>query len=162
MIYPTGRAVWAAAAGAVPAFLIALALPSFWYLGLVWICALLAFLLVDITAGAQRAALTASLQAPPQAGVGAEFAVRVAAGFEGAAPAAVQVRVGHDGRVARGRSRRSAFIADDDPASPSASRRCGAGSRNSTGCGFAGVDRSGWSGSRPSFPCRRAPPCCPT
>ncbi|RWH34778.1 MAG: DUF58 domain-containing protein, partial [Mesorhizobium sp.] len=51
MIYPSGRAVWAAAAGAIPAFLIALALPHVWYLGLLWICALLAFLAVDAAAG---------------------------------------------------------------------------------------------------------------
>ncbi|RUW18374.1 hypothetical protein EOA38_35955, partial [Mesorhizobium sp. M1E.F.Ca.ET.041.01.1.1] len=61
MIYPSGRAVWAAAAGAIPAFLIALALPSVWYLGLLWICALLAFLAVDAAAGRGRA----SLSAPP-------------------------------------------------------------------------------------------------
>ena len=51
LIYPSSRAVWAAAAGAVPAFLVALALPSLWYLGLLWICVLLAFLAVDAAAG---------------------------------------------------------------------------------------------------------------
>ena len=56
MIYPSGRAVWAAAAGAVPAFLVALALPSLWYLGLLWICVLLAFLAVD-AAGGTRAGI---------------------------------------------------------------------------------------------------------
>ena len=115
MIYPSGRAVWAAAAGVVPAFLIALALPAWWYLGLVWICVLIAFVLVDITAGAQRASLSASLQAPAQVGVGGDFAVRVAAGFEGPAPAAVQVRVGHDGHVVPVDLGARVFIADDDP-----------------------------------------------
>ncbi|MER8937776.1 hypothetical protein NKI33_33225, partial [Mesorhizobium opportunistum] len=83
MIYPSGRAVWAAAAGAIPAFLIALALPSFWYLGLLWICILLAFLAVDAAAGRGRASLTASLSAPPQVGVGGRFTLHVAASLGG-------------------------------------------------------------------------------
>jgi uncharacterized protein (DUF58 family) len=100
LIYPSGRAVWAAAAGIVPAFLIALALPSFWYLGLLWICLLLAFVAVDATAGPRRPALSASLEAAPQAGVGGEFAVRVGARFAGQAPARIEVRLGHDERAA--------------------------------------------------------------
>ncbi|MGX9576838.1 DUF58 domain-containing protein [Mesorhizobium sp. f-mel] len=99
MIYPSGRAVWAAAAGAVPAFLVALALPSLWFLGLLWICLLLAFLAVDAAAGRGRASLDASLHAPPQVGVGGEFTVRVAARFSGL-PRALQARVGHDERLA--------------------------------------------------------------
>ncbi|WP_421913550.1 DUF58 domain-containing protein [Mesorhizobium sp.] len=97
MIYPSGRAVWAAAAGAVPAFLVALALPSFWYLGLLWICVLLSFLAVDAAAGRGRASLTASVQAPAQVGVGGEFTVHVNARFAG--PRALEARVGHDARV---------------------------------------------------------------
>ncbi|MDW6023985.1 DUF58 domain-containing protein [Mesorhizobium sp. BAC0120] len=100
MIYPSGRAVWAAAAGAVPAFLIALALPSAWYLGLMWICLLLAFLGVDATTGPGLTALTARLQAAPQAGVGGQFAVTVDARFAGEAPTVVEARIGHDQRVA--------------------------------------------------------------
>jgi uncharacterized protein (DUF58 family) len=100
MIYPTGRAVWAAAAGAVPAFLIALALPSVWYLGLIWICVLIAFIAVDASAGPGRSSLTASLKAAPQVGIGGEFGVQVVARFAGRAPAAIQARVGHDERVA--------------------------------------------------------------
>jgi uncharacterized protein (DUF58 family) len=99
MIYPSARAVWAAAAGAVPAFLIALALPSLWYLGLLWICVLLAFLAVDATAGPGPASLTAKLVAAPQVGIGGQFGVKVAASFAGAAPAPVEARVSHDERV---------------------------------------------------------------
>ncbi|MCA0033534.1 DUF58 domain-containing protein [Mesorhizobium sp. B263B2A] len=99
MIYPSGRAVWAAAAGAIPAFLIALALPSLWYLGLLWICILLAFLAVDAAAGRGRASLTASLSAPPQVGVGGRFTLHVAASL-GGRPRALQARVGHDQRLA--------------------------------------------------------------
>ncbi|TIW78404.1 MAG: DUF58 domain-containing protein, partial [Mesorhizobium sp.] len=80
MIYPSGRAVWAAAAGAIPAFLIALALPSMWYLGLLWICVLLAFLAVDAAAGRGRASLDATLTAPPQVGIGGRFTLHIAAG----------------------------------------------------------------------------------
>ncbi|RWD91628.1 MAG: DUF58 domain-containing protein [Mesorhizobium sp.] len=98
MIYPSGRAVWAAAAGAIPAFLIALALPSVWYLGLLWICALLAFLAVDAAAGRGRASLSATLAAPPQVGVGGRFTLHIAAGL-GARPRRLQVRVGHDQRL---------------------------------------------------------------
>ncbi|RWM05917.1 MAG: DUF58 domain-containing protein [Mesorhizobium sp.] len=99
MIYPSGRAVWAAAAGAIPAFLIALALPHVWYLGLLWICALLAFLAVDAAAGRGRASLSATLTAPPQVGVGGRFTLHVAAGL-GARPRRLQARVGHDLRLA--------------------------------------------------------------
>jgi uncharacterized protein (DUF58 family) len=99
VIYPSGRAIWGAAAGTVPAFLIALALPSFWYLGLLWICLLLAFVAVDAAAGPRRTALSATLDAAPQAGVGGQFLVRVGARFVGQAPAGIEVRVGHDDRV---------------------------------------------------------------
>ncbi|PBB28254.1 MULTISPECIES: DUF58 domain-containing protein [unclassified Mesorhizobium] len=98
MIYPTGKAVWAAAAGAIPAFLIALALPHVWYLGLLWICVLLAFLAVDAAAGRGRASLSASLSAPPQVGVGGRFTVHVAASL-GQQARVLQARVGHDQRA---------------------------------------------------------------
>jgi uncharacterized protein (DUF58 family) len=99
VIYPSGRAVWAGAAGAIPAFLIALALPSLWYLGLLWICLLLAFLAVDAAAGRGRASLSASLDAPPRIGVGGRFTVNVAARLAGR-PRTLQARVGHDARLA--------------------------------------------------------------
>lgn len=99
MIYPSGRAVWAAAAGAIPAFLIALALPHVWYLGLLWICALLAFLAVDAAASRGRSSLTATLTAPPQVGVGGRFTLHVAAGLA-ARQRRLQARVEHDQRLA--------------------------------------------------------------
>ncbi|CDX24785.1 conserved hypothetical protein [Mesorhizobium sp. ORS 3324] len=98
MICPSGRAVWAAAAGAIPAFLIALALPHVWYLGLLWICVLIAFLAVDAAAGRGRASLSATLTAPPQVGVGGRFTLHIAAGL-GARPRRLQARVGHDQRL---------------------------------------------------------------
>lgn len=99
MIYPSGRAVWAGAAGAIPAFLVALALPSFWYLGLLWICVLLAFLAVDAAAGPGRASLSASLKTPSQVRVGGQFTVHVDARFAGR-PRLLEARVGHDARLA--------------------------------------------------------------
>ena len=99
MIYPSGRAVWAAAAGAIPAFLIALALPHVWYLGLLWICALLAFVAVDAAAGRGRASLSATLTAPPHVGVGGRFTLHIAAGLA-ARTRRLQARVGHDQRLA--------------------------------------------------------------
>ncbi|RWM91033.1 MAG: DUF58 domain-containing protein [Mesorhizobium sp.] len=99
MIYPSGRAVWAAAAGAVPAFLVALALPSLWYLGLLWICVLIAFLAVDAAAGRGRKSLAASVHAPPQVGVGGQFTVHVAARFSGRTRT-LEARVGHDEHLA--------------------------------------------------------------
>ena len=98
MIYPSGRAVWTAAAGAIPAFLIALALPHVWYLGLLWICAMLAFLAVDAAAGRGRASL-GTLTAPPQVGVGGRFTLHITAGI-GGRPRRLQARVGHDQRLA--------------------------------------------------------------
>jgi uncharacterized protein (DUF58 family) len=99
LIYPSGRAIWAAAAGAIPAFLIALALPHVWYLGLLWICVLLAFLAVDAAAGRGRASLDATLTAPPQVGVGGRFTLHIAAGLA-QRPRRLQARVGHDQRLA--------------------------------------------------------------
>ena len=114
LIYPSSRAVWAGAAGAVPAFLVALALPSHWYLGLLWICVLLAFLAVDAAAGRGRASLTASLQAPPQVGVGRQFAVHVDARFAGRPPPGIEARVGHDARLAPLGGTGGALVPDAD------------------------------------------------
>jgi uncharacterized protein (DUF58 family) len=99
LIYPSGRSVWAAALGAVPAFLVALALPSVWYLGLLWICLLLAFLLVDATAGPGRASLQASLKSTPQVGIGGRFPVFISARFANGVPAKIEARLAHDTRL---------------------------------------------------------------
>ena len=107
MIYPSGRAVWAAAAGAVPAFLIALALPSLWYLGLLWICVLIAFIAVDASAG--PGADVAHGQ--PQGGAAGRrrrrFGVQVVARFAGQAPRG-DPGAGRARRAASRRSRQSA------------------------------------------------------
>ncbi len=99
MIYPRGRAVWLAALGAIPSFMIAVAWPQLWYVGLLWTCALLAFLLVDAGAGFGRASLSARLISAPQVGIGGRFPVLVSADFKKRPPQLVQVRLGHDDRV---------------------------------------------------------------
>ena len=78
MIYPSGRAVWLAAAGAVPAFLVAVFLPGLWYLGLAWPCAIIGFTLVDAVAGPGRASLDASITSTPRVPVGGVASVTVA------------------------------------------------------------------------------------
>lgn len=99
MIYPRGMAVWLAALGALPAFIIAVAWPQFWYLGLLWICAILAFLIVDAGAGPGRASLEATLVSTPQVGIGGRFPVLIDAAFRGRAPKRVEARLGHDARI---------------------------------------------------------------
>lgn len=99
MIYPTGRCVWAAVIGVVPAFLVALALPSIWYLGLLWVCILLGFLAVDASAGPGRASLTAGLRSVPQVGIGGQFPVFVSAYFAGKWPSRIEARLAHDERI---------------------------------------------------------------
>ena len=99
MIYPSGRCVWAAIAGVVPAFLVALVLPSVWYLGLLWFCILLAFLAVDASAGPGRASLTAGLRSVPQVGIGGQFPVVISAHFAGKWPSRIEARVAHDDRL---------------------------------------------------------------
>lgn len=99
MIYPRGRAVWLGVLGVLPAFLVAVAWPQYWYLGLLGICILLAFLAVDAGAGPGRTALTATLTSTPQVGVGGRFPVLISAEFRNRAPSLVQARVGHDTRI---------------------------------------------------------------
>ncbi len=100
MIYPSRRAVWLGAAGALPVLLVALARPEAWYLGLLWICLLLALLLVDAAAGAPGSALSSRVTSQPQVPVGGEFALELEARFEGSPPRRLELRVGHDARVA--------------------------------------------------------------
>lgn len=100
MIYPRVRAVWLAALGAAPAFIVAVALPQVWYIGLLWICALTAFLLVDAGAGLSRASVSARLVSAPQVGIGGRFPVHVQAEFATTPPPLVQARLGYDDRVA--------------------------------------------------------------
>jgi uncharacterized protein (DUF58 family) len=88
-----------AAAGAIPALVLALVLPGIWYLGLLWICGLLAFLLIDAVAGPSKRALSAELGLPVQAGVGGTVAATVDVKFARQGPRGIEVRIGHDDRL---------------------------------------------------------------
>jgi uncharacterized protein (DUF58 family) len=107
VIYPSARATTLAAAGAVPAFVIALVFPPYWYLGLIWTLGVLAVTLVDALSGASLADLTASATAPASAMVGSAVPVRLRAQFDGPSPPAIEVALGLDDRLG-GDSRKKA------------------------------------------------------
>lgn len=99
MIYPSGRAVSLAAAGVLPAFLMALLLPGLWYLGLAWTCGIIGFALVDAVAGPPRASIGATATAPRRVSVGGTARVTIATRATGAMPARVELRLRHDARL---------------------------------------------------------------
>lgn len=96
MIYPTRRAVLLAVAGAIPAFLVAVLVPGYWYLGLLWSCAILGFLLVDAAASTGRHGLVGTLASQPRMAVGGTLDVTVKAQHAGARPRHIEARLGHD------------------------------------------------------------------
>ena len=93
MIYPSGRAIALAGAGAFPALLAALLVPAWWHLALLWIALLLGFMAVDALAGAGPKAVKAIVGAPAMVGVGAGVPVRIAVTGVGGR---VEARLGHD------------------------------------------------------------------
>jgi uncharacterized protein (DUF58 family) len=99
VIYPSARATTLAAAGALPAFVIALMVPAFWYLGLAWTLGVLAITLVDALSGASLAEVTTSVDVPAMAMVGATVPVRLDARFDGASPRAVEAALGVDDKL---------------------------------------------------------------
>ena len=97
MIYPSGRAVVLAGAGALPALLAAFLVPAWWTLAIVWIGAVIVLMLIDALAGAALRSVEASVGAPQAVGVGGEVPVRIAvSGLSGPAEA----RLGHDDLLA--------------------------------------------------------------
>ena len=93
MIYPSGRAIALAGAGALPALLAAFLVPAWWHLALLWIALILGFMLVDALAGAGPKAVAWTLAAPGQVGVGGDVPVRLSvSGLRGV----VEARLGHD------------------------------------------------------------------
>ena len=102
MIYPSGRAIALAGAGALPALLAAFIAPGWWYLALLWIALVLGFMAVDALAGAGLKALEWTLAAPAEIGVGGAVPVRIAvSGIDGP----VEARLGHDALLATGGTR---------------------------------------------------------
>jgi uncharacterized protein (DUF58 family) len=103
LIYPSGRAGVLAAAAAVPAFAIAVAVPQFWYAGLIGVILVLALTAVDAVAAAPNRSMKAQLTAPPGAYVGQNIDVAITAP---ALAGRVEARLGHDERLALVNDRR--------------------------------------------------------
>ena len=96
MIYPSGRAGILAAAAAVPAFAIAVAVPQYWYAGLIGVILILAMTAVDAMAAAPKRSMNAQLTAPPGAYVGQDVGIIVQTSN---AARRIETRVGHDARL---------------------------------------------------------------
>ena len=107
MIYPSARATALAAAGALPAFLIALVFPSLWYLGLIWTLGVIALTLVDGLAGAGRGDVAGTVIAPATVMVGASVPIKLTTQFASSAPGKVEVALNLDDRLT-GQGRRTA------------------------------------------------------
>ena len=99
MIYPSGRAVWLAVAGILPAFVIALMLPALWYLGLAWTCAVLGFTLIDAVAAPARSTVSAEVTSTGHVAIGGVIDLRVTVHQPQTAARRVELRIGHDDRI---------------------------------------------------------------
>ena len=84
MIYPTRTSVFAAAAGAPVALLVAVALPGRWYVGLAWPVAILLLTAFDALASLRGG--TARIAVPASASVGATVDATVTIVLDGARP----------------------------------------------------------------------------
>ena len=100
MIYPSSRAIWLAVAGILPAFAVALLLPSVWYLGLAWTCAILGFTLIDIVAAPARATVSAQVSSAGRVAIGSTVDIRITAHQARPLIRQIEVRLGHDTRIA--------------------------------------------------------------
>jgi uncharacterized protein (DUF58 family) len=100
VIYPTARAIILAALGAPLALAIGLMAPDGWVVGGAWLVLLAGLILVDALLGPSRAAASLDLDAPSVVGVGSTAALTIRARFEGPAPAAAEVAVETNARLA--------------------------------------------------------------
>ena len=96
MIYPSGRAGVLAAAAAVPAFAVAVAVPAYWYAGLIGVILVLALTAVDAVAAAPNRSMQGRVDAPPGAYVGEDIAIAITAP---PLSGRVEARIGHDERL---------------------------------------------------------------
>jgi uncharacterized protein (DUF58 family) len=81
VIYPTPRAILLIALGAAPALAIALAAPSFWIAGVVWLIAAAQLFLLDLWFASPRGAVELELDAPAALGVGQAGQARLSVAF---------------------------------------------------------------------------------
>jgi uncharacterized protein (DUF58 family) len=100
VIYPSARAATLAAAGAIPAFVVALLFPPLWYVGLIWTLGVLALTLVDSLAGATRGDVIGAVAAPVTAMVGSPVAIRLTTRFSILPPDRIEVAINADQRLA--------------------------------------------------------------
>lgn len=98
MIYPTRLAIWAAAAGAPVALLVAVLLPARWYAGLAWPAAVLLLAIADALFGARLGQAAIRIDLPRNAGVGTDIDAKLTVGFapEADAPGDVQIALAPD------------------------------------------------------------------
>jgi len=100
VIYPTARAIALAALGAPLALAAGLVAPDGWAIGGAWLVLLLGLGLLDALLGPSRARASLEAEAPAVVGVGTGGTLAIRARFEGAAPAAAEVAVETNARLA--------------------------------------------------------------
>ncbi len=105
MIYPSGRAALLAAASAIPALAVALAVPQFWYAGLVFVVLILALTLADALGTSSANTLEVALDAPSAVFVGEEVRLAITARMSGTSR--FEAVIEHDARLAGEESARS-------------------------------------------------------
>ncbi|TXC68306.1 DUF58 domain-containing protein [Sphingorhabdus soli] len=99
MIYPARRAAWLAAAAALPALGVALLLPASWYLGLLPLCLLTAFIVVDAVSGVAPVSVAPRVALPAMIGVGTHGRVILGADFARGVPRRIEGRIATDARL---------------------------------------------------------------
>lgn len=113
MIYPTVRAVALTALGAPAALVLGVAVPQFWYLGLVWIVLVTALVALDAASAPRAGRPEVALDRPLSTGVGRPFTASLRIGFGGKGPARVEAALGVDERLdAQGACRATAAVLD--------------------------------------------------
>ena len=106
-LYPSRRAVFAAAAGIPVAIAAGLVAPSLWVLGLVWSGLVLGAMLADVILGADRKTLAIASDIPATLGVSRTAAAQFTLSFAGPAPALTQIELEGYERLAIAPARRT-------------------------------------------------------
>lgn len=94
MIYPSRRAILAAAAIAPAALVIGVAAPAHWYAGLAAVAFLLGLMVADALLGPKPARAQAVVAAPGAVSVGADFDVEIRVRFKRTPPGRVELALG--------------------------------------------------------------------
>ncbi|MGH6971465.1 MAG: DUF58 domain-containing protein, partial [Caulobacteraceae bacterium] len=110
MIYPTGRAVVAMAAGAPLALAIGLVQPGYWVAGAAWVALIGGLCLADAVLGARRDLARLELTAPATLGTASSAPMSVKLAFERGAPAGMEAAVEVSARLAADPDRMTAKV----------------------------------------------------